>query len=261
MLNCGRVLARSCFFNWRAIVLTSTLLLFYFVCYANNPLEDNSGRGWIQAGEMATRSETVVPSGWLGSYCPRPRQGRHIGQTRLRNAHGVNWIESHHSTCNIGAPKQKFFPKTMEARTVMMKLNWVVKRFHIFYDNDEVSSLLEKLQKERNFRESFLDDQAWNDQGRSTVQERERTWERQWTSESVWSSNSDPASWDDVEARDLVRYCRSSSILNHPKAHRSSCLRNGAPRMALSSRYSLPNGLKDEHFFLHQIKDYRLLSM
>ena len=34
------------------------------------------------------------------------------------------WIESYHSACNLGAPKQKYFPKTMEARMAMVALNW-----------------------------------------------------------------------------------------------------------------------------------------
>ena len=69
------------------------------------------------------------------------------------------WIESYHSACNLGAPKQKFFPKTMEARMAMVELRWNRDKISsVFYDNDEDGTHLEKLEKERRFRSSYVDD-------------------------------------------------------------------------------------------------------
>ena len=69
------------------------------------------------------------------------------------------WIESYHSACNLGAPKQKYFPRTMESRMAMVELNWNRDKISsVFYENDEEGSPLEKLEKERRLRASFLDD-------------------------------------------------------------------------------------------------------
>ena len=63
------------------------------------------------------------------------------------------WIESYHGACNLGAPKQKYFPKTMEARMAMVELKWNRDKVSsVFYENNEEGTPIEKLQKERRLR-------------------------------------------------------------------------------------------------------------
>jgi len=69
------------------------------------------------------------------------------------------WIESFHSQCNLGAPKQKCFPRTMKARLGFVELMWNKDKISkVFYENSEPGTPREKWLRERRFRASAVEE-------------------------------------------------------------------------------------------------------
>lgn len=92
------------------------------------------------------------------------RQLREEVQSRVKAeqfdklTHGMftSWIESFHSACNLGAPKQKFFASTMQARMKLVEINWNRDKISsVFYRGNGTDSEHSKLEVEQRVRAKF----------------------------------------------------------------------------------------------------------